>query len=108
VVTGTRVPRLPPGDADHPGTHRRLPPERARALPDGEHRVLHDLLGEHALTDHQQDVREHNPAVLAVEPGHRVLVAPADPAEQRRVIAGAVVTGDEGRCAGVPVRLVHL
>jgi hypothetical protein len=30
--------------------------------------------------DHQQDLREHHPAVLAVERGHRVLVALTDPA----------------------------
>ena len=68
-------------------------------------------LGECALTGHQQDLREHNPAVLAVEAGHRVLVAPADPAQhrsiiQRNVAAGRVVTGSVGRCAG-SARIVH-
>jgi hypothetical protein len=61
-----------------------------------------------AFTGHQQNLREHDPAVLAVERGHRVLVAPADPAQQRNVVAGTVVTGSEGRGAGFPVRIVHL
>jgi len=46
--------------------------------------------------------------VLAVERGHRVLVALTDPAQQLNVVAGTVVTGGEGRCAGVPLRIVHL
>jgi hypothetical protein len=84
------------------------PPEGARASPDGEHRVLQDLLGEHALTRHQLNVREHDPAVLAVERGHRVLIALTDPAQQRGVVAGFIVAGGERRCDGVPVRIVHL
>jgi hypothetical protein len=31
-----------------------------------------------------------------------------DPAQQLKAVAGIVVTGREGRCAGVPVRIVHL
>jgi len=53
-------------------------------------------------------LREYDPAVLAVERGHRVLVALTDPAQQRSIVAGTVVTGGKGRCAGVSVRIVHL
>jgi len=60
------------------------------------------------LTGHQQNLREHDPAVLAVERSHRVLVALTDPAQQRSVVEGTVVTSGEGRCAGVPVWVVHL
>jgi hypothetical protein len=63
---------------------------------------------EHALTGDQQHLGEHNPAVLAVERGHRVLVAPTDPAQQLNVVAGTVVTGGEGHRTGIPVRIVHL
>ena len=102
------VPGLPPGDGDHPGPHRRLAPEGARAAPHREHRVLHDLLGEHALTGHQQNVREHDPAVLAVERGHRALLALTDPAQQLSVVAGTAATDSEDRRSGVPARIVHL
>jgi hypothetical protein len=46
-------------------------PEGASAAPDGEHGVLHDLLSEHALACYQQNLDEHDLAVLAVERGHR-------------------------------------
>jgi hypothetical protein len=71
---------------------RAFAPEGTRAAPDGEHRVLHDLLSQRPFPRHQQNVREHDPAVLAVERGHRVLVALTDPAQQRSVAAGTVAT----------------
>jgi len=46
--------------------------------------------------------------VLTVERGHRILVALADPAQQPSIVAGRIVTGREGCCADVPVRIVHL
>jgi hypothetical protein len=83
---------------------RAFAPEGTRAAPDGEHRVLHELLSQRPFPGHQQNVREHDPAVLAVERGHRVLVALTDPAQQRSVAAGTVATDGEDRRAGVPVR----
>jgi hypothetical protein len=79
------------------------PPEGAGAAPDGEHRVLHDLLGQHPLTGDQQNLPEHRPAVLAIERGHGILVALGDPAQQRGV-AGRFGTD---RCRAVG-RIVHL
>ena len=84
------------------------PPEGARPAPDSEHCVLHDLLSQHPLTDYQQNLCKHHPAVLTVERGHRILVALADPAQQPSIVAGRIVTGGEGWCADVPVRIVHL
>jgi hypothetical protein len=72
-----------------------------------EHRVLHDLLGQRPLPGHQQDLRQDDPAVLAVERRHRVLVALADPAQQPAIAAGRVTAGGENRRAHVPVRIVH-
>ena len=66
------------------------------------------MLASDTVTCHQQNVREHDPAVLAVERGHRVLVALTDPAQQLNVVAGPLATGGEGGCAGVPMRIVHL
>ncbi len=38
-------------------------PRKEPAAPDGEHSVLEDLLAEGTLTDDEEDLREHNPAV---------------------------------------------
>ena len=92
-------------------TRRLALPEGARASLPGCGRastVLHDLLSQHPLTGHQQNLRQNDPAVLTVERGHRILVALADPAQQPSVLAGRIVTCGEGCCADVPVRIVHL
>jgi hypothetical protein len=82
------------------GTRRGLAAERAGSVPDGEHRVLHDLLREHPLAGDQQNLGERDPAVLGVERGHRVLVAQPDPAQQLQVGSGPV-PGAGARFTGV-------
>ncbi len=102
------VAGLPPGDADHPGPSRRLAPEGARPAPDGEHRVLHDLLGQHPVAGHQYDLPEHHPSVPPVERGHRVGVTLADPVQQRGIAAGRTGPGRDSGGAGIPVRIIHV
>ena len=51
--------------------------------------------------------RVHDLAVLAVERGHRALVALADPAQQLSIVAGTVASIGESGGTAIPVRIVH-
>jgi hypothetical protein len=86
-VTAEPVPGLTPCDCDHPRADARVPTERARLTPDGEHRVLEDLLTEDSIIYDEDDLTQYHSTVPPVQLRQGVIVASCHAPEELDVLA---------------------